>query len=118
MKHVTMIESTPGGYLGRCETCGDRNLEFTGYGEAHAWCDKHEHRAAGIGFNTGPRQPALRTLERMYRENSTNMVYTPEERAQWKDLADELRDEIEARNPGPLPGQMALWETEKKEKDQ
>lgn len=108
MKHRTLIDSTPDGNLARCETCGDRAREFTGYGPAMLWCDQHERRSAGGLLNAGPR-PSLRTLERQYRENATNLVYEPEERAQWKMLADEIREEIAARNPGPMPGQMELW---------
>jgi len=104
-----MIENTPDGQLGRCETCGDRNSRFTGYGEAMAWCDEHERK----GHLGGPRsRPSLHTLERWYRERGDNLVYNPTERALWRQLADELAEEIAARNPGPLEGQMALWESE------
>lgn len=108
MKHSTTIESTPDGNLARCETCGDRAKEFTGYGPAMLWCDQHERRSAGGLLNAGPR-PSLHTLERQYRENSTNLVYEPEERAQWTILADEIAEELAARNVTIMEGQMELW---------
>lgn len=108
MKHVTMIEDTPDGHLGRCETCGDRNDEYTGYGAAAKWCDEHEwyprKRQRGA-------RPGIKVLERQYREKSTNLVYTPEERALWLQLADELLAEMErkAALKAPIPGQMDLF---------
>jgi hypothetical protein len=110
MHHVTVIEFAGAkGHLGLCETCGARNDKYTGFGEAHRWCDDHAHKAAGGRLNDGPRQPSLRTVEKVYRENANNDVYTPEERAIWQMMADEMAEEIAARNPGQLPGQMELW---------
>lgn len=99
-----MVESTPDGHLGRCESCGDRNQEFTGYGEAAAWCDAHE-RAPRKGKMS---RPGLKVLAQMYLDRSTNMVYTPEERAQWKVLGEELVERI--KMSGQLPGQIALFD--------
>jgi hypothetical protein len=109
MHHVTMIEYTPGGHLGVCETCGDRAKEFGGYGEADKWCREHERKAKYLRLNSGSR-PGIKTAEKIYRENGHNMVYTPEERTVWLMMADELADEIAARNPGQLEGQMELWD--------
>jgi hypothetical protein len=109
MTHITIVERTPYGFLGRCETCGDRAPAYTGHGEAESWCDRHEWLAQHIRLNVGSR-PSLKTLERVYRENATNLVYTDTERRLWREMADELAEEIAARTPGPLPGQMGLWE--------
>lgn len=109
MEHVTVIDYGPEGHLGYCETCGARNSKHTGFGEAHQWCDEHAHKAKGGRLNDGPRTPSLKTVERIYRENGNNTVYTPEERTVWLMMADEIAEEIEARNPGQLEGQMELW---------
>ena len=110
MEHVTIIEYEPQGHLGMCETCGARNTEFTGFGEAHRWCDEHAKKAREGRLNTdGPRNPSLKTVEKIYRENGHNMTYTAPERTVWLMMADEIADEIAAQNPGPLPGQMELW---------
>lgn len=104
MKHVTMVERFEDGHLGRCESCGERNDTFTGYGEAVAWCDEHEHSP-----RKGQRgaKPGLKALERLYRERSENLVYTPEERAQWVVLADELAERLKVKGQ-VIEGQMSL----------
>lgn len=106
--HETTIEYTPSGHLAFCETCGARATEYTGFGEADQWCREHEHKAQYMRLNVGAR-PGLKTLERQFREKSTLLVYTPEEREQWLALAEEIRTELDARTPGPIEGQMALW---------
>lgn len=107
-EHVTMIENTPDGYLGRCTTCGARNTEFTGYGIAGEWCDQHETDARALRLNRGS-TPGLATLERDFREKSQMMVYSPEERAEWARLADELADRTRRHRTQALPGQMDLF---------
>lgn len=105
-----MIETTPDGHLGVCETCGDRDTQFRGYGEAQAWCDKHERKAAGVLLNRGSR-PSLKSLWRLYSERSSMLVYTPEERAQWRNLADETWERIVATDKNTvIDGQMSLFE--------
>ena len=107
MKHDTTIDRTPSGHLGRCETCGDRNTEFTGYGPALDWCDKHERRGSAVMHKGAG---SLRALARLYRDRSTLITYNATEREQWKMLAEEMEAEITARNTTVLPGQMALYE--------
>lgn len=106
-----MIENTPDGHLGICETCGDRDVRFRGYGEAQAWCDQHERKSAGGLLNAGSR-PSLRTLWKNYSDRSQMMVYTPEERAQWRALADDLWERIRATDKNTIiEGQMTLFES-------
>ena len=107
--HTAMVENTPDGYLGRC-SCGDRNTEFTGYGVAAEWCDKHEREAKDLRLNKGPR-PSMKTLEKQYREKSQMLVYTLLERAYWLRLADELAERLGTKSD-TLDGQLGLFETE------
>lgn len=110
MKHVTMIEQTPHGHIGRCETCQERMLEYAGYGTAQAWCDDHEHypnKARGS-------RPSLTTLERFYRELSTNPVYDATEQAQWLMLADEIADRLKPKQD-VIDGQMDLFDLPQRE---
>lgn len=107
--HFTEIRHTPDGNLPICETCGDRPPQFMGYGEALAWCDKHESKAKH-GLLDPRTRPSLTSLERLYRQRSELTVYTPTEREQWRTLADEVAEELARRTPGPIEGQMALFE--------
>lgn len=111
MKHVTTVEQTPSGYLGRCETCGERNVEFTGYPQSMEWCDDHEYapRKNQRGGKMG-----LKTLEKFYRERSGMMIYTPEERAQWLVLADEIAERYKHKKD-TIEGQLPLFDTDEGE---
>ncbi len=113
MRHVTMIQDSPGGHLGICE-CGDRDDVYRGYGEAAEWCDKHEHRGKYGLLNLGSRRPALKTVGRQYREKSLSTVYTPEEREQWRLLADGIDEELERQraSSAPMPGQIDIFSIE------
>lgn len=112
MGHIAMIESTPAGYLGICETCGDRGTEFTGYGEAEKWVLRHEELAKSGRLHTGPLRQSAKTALRLYRERSESIVYTPEERAQWTLLADGLAEHIRRfEKRAVIEGQMPLFET-------
>lgn len=106
MQHVTMVETASTGYLGKCETCGERNTEFGGYGEQTAWCDEHEWAPRK---NQRGARPGLKVLEKMYRERSGLLIYTPEEREQWLSLADELAERIKSKKD-PIDGQIALFD--------
>jgi hypothetical protein len=108
-KHVTMIQSTPDGNLAICETCGDRAADFTGYGDADAWCTVHEYRSQYMMLNRGSR-PSTRVLAEMFRDRSLSLTYTPEEREQWATLADELEQRLRIAKGGVMEGQMALFE--------
>lgn len=112
MRHETTVQSTAGGYLGRCLTCLDRDTEFRGYGEAQAWTDKHESDARALRLNTGAKRPSPKTVERVYREKSQTPTYSREERKMWLALADELREEIDKQDgrKRPIEGQMELFE--------
>lgn len=107
MTHTTLITTTPEGYLGQCETCDDRG-EFGGYGDAQAWCDKHERRGQYLLLNRGS-QPTLKTLHRYYTQCATDLRYTPEERAQWQMLADETWQHVRDKADVTV-GQMPLFD--------
>lgn len=107
--HVTLVETHEPGYLGRCQTCGDRNEEFTGYGEATMWCDKHEGDARAMRLNAGPRG-SLSTLEREYRRKADLDVYSVEEKRQWLTLADEIAERIKTSKDTTVDGQIALFD--------
>lgn len=105
MKHITTVEETPDGHLGRCETCGERNSAFAGYGAALQWCDEHEQSPRRE--QRGAR-PGLKALERMYRERSINNVYSVEERLIWVVLADEIAERTKHK-ADTIEGQLSIF---------
>lgn len=107
IEHTVIITSTPDGYLPSC-SCGWRNVQFTGYGEAQEKGDKHEQDAKALRLNSGAR-PSLRTTAGLFRANANNPVYTDDERTMWRLLAEEAEDELAKRARGPLEGQMELF---------
>ena len=107
--HTTSVEKIDEGYIGICEGCGDRLLEPDSYGKAERWANRHEMKAKARMLNTGG-QPSLRTLERLYREHATNIVYTPEERAEWRKMADEIARHVKRRPGEQVEGQEPLWD--------
>lgn len=107
ISHIVLIASTPEGYLPSC-SCGWRNTKFVNYTDALTLSDKHEWDAKNNRLNRGPR-PLAATSARLFRENSTNAVFTAEEREMWGQLADELEHEIKAQSNAPLEGQIELF---------
>ncbi len=108
IEHNTSIEPVGDGHIGICE-CGDRLLEPGPYGKADQWCNRHGMKAKARMLNSGG-QPSLRTLERLYREHATNIVYTPEERAEWRMMADEIARHVKRRPGEQVTGQEGLWD--------
>lgn len=106
--HVVTVETHPEGYLGKCQTCGDRNEEFTGYGEASMWADRHEGDSRALRLNAGPRG-SLTTLEREYRRKAELPVYSVEEKRQWLILADEIAERIKTKKDSHIDGQLDLF---------
>lgn len=110
MKHVTMIVAGYPGTLGVCDTCGARNKEFTTAFKSQAWCDEHERRAEQGRLDLKTR-PSLTVLERTYRDNALNEVYTEPQRLLWLQLADELAERNKPRRY-EMEGQMELFPEE------
>lgn len=114
--HHAYVMSTPDGHLGQC-TCGDRAEEYADIGESQRWCDKHERKARDRRLNQGSKSPKASTSVAYFRERARMAVYTPEERAAWESLADELeaaqRPTQSRTRPVPtLPGQLGLFSDE------
>lgn len=102
-----MIAATPGGFLPSC-TCGWRSLKFVSHHQAQLLADQHEQDARLSRLNRGPR-PNAKTSARIFRENSQNPVFTPDERLMWANLADELEDEIASKEASVIDGQMEMF---------
>lgn len=105
MKHVTLIEATPHGYVGRCETCQERALEGMHQSAAQGWCDHHERYP---NMSRGGPTLSLVSLEKLYRERSANPVYLDRERRQWLALADEIADRLKSKHD-TTDGQLDLF---------
>lgn len=106
---VTLTAVMGAGWLARCQTCGWRGDKWRKEpGPAQEDADEHMLDARYMRLNSGSR-PSAKTAVRIYRANSENPVYTPEERQMWRQLADELEIELAARTKGPVEGQMELF---------
>lgn len=102
-EHEVLVIGTPNGYLATCR-CGWRG-EFGEWHAATSEGDRHVIK----GINGKPnRGMTLKTTVRMYRENSNDPRYSPDDQLLWKRLADELETYFPAPVSGPIEGQEAL----------
>lgn len=111
MMHAALVTSIEGQYYWQC-SCGDRRSELTpDRNLAQEEAEVHEYDGRRGKFRVPTPRPTMKTLVKSYREKQEQETYTPAEREAWRQLADEIEDQVALdKKPVHIEGQLGLFD--------
>lgn len=103
--HITTVIGADDSWQAKC-TCRWRS-PVTDRPDAVAAQDKHDAEVARTRAHLRTSTPSLRNVRDYYQRQADDPANTEDERALWRQLADELQPFIKARTDAD---QLSLWE--------
>lgn len=102
MHKIKVVRYGEDEYITRCEGCGWKHPgSTTNRQEAEDWIAVHEKQIERIRTHLGTKTPSLKSERDHYLDKSVDPYETAENRAIWKQLADELSTRLNDEGTDP-----------------